>query len=347
MSESFSDPLALAPEITFKEDPIPNIHQLINSSIGGKVLVSEYGGGTANMEFELLTGFSTALFSGIPYQDFASKDENFPSFLKVLKEAGYQTAAIHPYDGNMYKRSTVYPNIGIDELIDQRTMKNQEKLENSSFISDSSAYAETLELLKNAKEKLFVNLITMQNHQPYGSNVYKSPVSFETQLDLTAEEKNKIGIYERGLSYTDEATGEFIEKLKELPKDTLVVFYGDHFPGQNVFGKLYEGAAKDYLTPFFIYDTSQDLKVKNEVTSLNYLQLEVAKALGLKFTPFMNLLSELKKEWPAISRPLAIDAEGKEISASEISGSTYEDYRIIAYDLIAGKQYALKTNFFN
>lgn len=345
LSESFIDPDDISEHIKFPQDPIPYIHGLMKDS-GGKVLVSEYGGGTANMEFELLTGLSTALFTGIPYQDVVPKHEDFPSFVKVLKNNGYDTLAVHPYDGNMYKRSTVYPNLGIDKFLDRNNVTFVNKIDNSRFISDESAYSEVIGLLRNSKEPLFINLITMQNHQPYSEDVYKNPYSFQSDVNLTQDEKTKIGNYIKGISCTDEFTHQFIEQLQSLSTDTLVFFFGDHYPGQNVFKKFSGNNINDYLTPYFFYSTKSKVPSVKDITGLYYIQLQIAKQLGIEITPFMNLLSQVEVEWSAISRKYALDTFGSTMPSEKISGEALKDYRMITYDIVSGKRYSLNRNFF-
>lgn len=347
LSESFADPNDVSSEVTPSKDPIPFIHSIMENNTSGHILVSEYGGGTANMEFDLLTGFSTSTFTGIPYQDIVPKNNDFPSFVKVLENYGYSATAIHPFDGNMYKRSTVYPNLGINNFIDIRSMDYSEKIGKSKFISDASAYNQVLDVLKKGENKQFIQLVTMQNHQPYWGGVYDDPITISSDK-LSGEAKTKISTYWTGLSYTDQSTEKFIKSLDALPEDTIVVFFGDHYPGQNVFGDIFTGEINDYLTPYFIYDTSNPTAkmAADDITSLNFIQLKVMQHLGKQNTPFMNLISAVNGEWAAISRTYGVDSEGNTTTSQNLSGDAFKDYQLINYDLVEGKKYSLKSNFY-
>ncbi len=276
-----------------KKIPIPTVHGLLNEGLGGRILVSEYGGGTANMEFEVLTGFSPQLVEGIPYQEFASKVNNFPSYPNLLKTHGYQTLGIHPFNGNMYKRALVYPNLGIDEFIDYKTMKHTNVAEKGNYISDASAYAEALDYLKNQEQPMFINLVTMQNHQPYPQE-FGEDIPFVTEKEIATENRHNLGSYFKGLSHTDTALKGFLAELKKLDRDTIVVFYGDHYPGQALFKDFYFNDEKDYETPYFIYDTSEEKFALPKITSLCYLQGKVSELAAINPTPYQQLLKDLE-----------------------------------------------------
>ena len=57
LSESFSDPNRV-PGVKLKSNPIPAIKELQKNNTGGVMISSGYGGGTANMEYMTLTGYS-------------------------------------------------------------------------------------------------------------------------------------------------------------------------------------------------------------------------------------------------------------------------------------------------
>ena len=127
------------------------------------MLSQNYGGGTANIEFEALTGFSMEPLNAqmtTPYTLLVPKLEKLPSLVSLLKDSGYETTAIHPYDTSMYKRKDVYQVLGFDQFLDQDTMTHRDKLENNPYISDESAYEEVLDQLDSDTPQ-FLHLVTM------------------------------------------------------------------------------------------------------------------------------------------------------------------------------------------
>lgn len=58
MNESFSD-LTIFDNLEVSQDPTPFLHSLSENTIKGWMYSPVTGGGTASVEFEYLTGFST------------------------------------------------------------------------------------------------------------------------------------------------------------------------------------------------------------------------------------------------------------------------------------------------
>lgn len=169
MSESFSDPSRLnGVEIT--GDPLADYYAVADQTYSGQMLSQNYGGGTANIEFEALTGFSMGLFNAqltTPYTMLVPKMNQLPSIVSTLKDQNYHTTAIHPYNTSMYKRKDVYEVLGFDEFISENTMTYTDTIEDNPYISDASAYQEVMDLLKEDDTPQFIHLVTMQTHMPY------------------------------------------------------------------------------------------------------------------------------------------------------------------------------------
>lgn len=137
MSEVFWDPTRMA-SLGLSEDPMKNIRQVISQHSSGWLLSPVYGGGTANTEFEALTGFSMYnIISGSgPYQQALDKKGLMPSMVSMLEEQVYESLAMHAYKGMFYKRDRVYNILGFDDFIDNSKMKYKDSLAEGSYISD-------------------------------------------------------------------------------------------------------------------------------------------------------------------------------------------------------------------
>ncbi|MBA1395207.1 hypothetical protein EQ500_15265, partial [Lactobacillus sp. XV13L] len=129
----------------------------------------EYGGGTANVEFEADTGFSNYFLKNIPYQDILPKKTNFPSLMHYLANYNYHTVAYHPYVGAMYQRPQAYQALGINRFKDQHQLKNLKKSKFGEYYTDNSTYPNIYQQQKKTKQLSLV--ITMQNHMPYFDNM--------------------------------------------------------------------------------------------------------------------------------------------------------------------------------
>ena len=122
----------------------------------------DYGGGTANIEFETFTGLTNFWLNTVPYTALVPKAGEIPSIARTLKDAGHSTVAIHPYNGGMYKRNISLKNEGFDEFITEIEMEYTEHEGTSEYINDKSAYEETLKALRGSEDAQVVGLITMQ-----------------------------------------------------------------------------------------------------------------------------------------------------------------------------------------
>ncbi|HSE55010.1 MAG TPA: LTA synthase family protein, partial [Nocardioidaceae bacterium] len=229
LSEAFSDPTRIeGPE--FARDPLPRTRRLMAATTSGNMLAQRFGGGTANMEFEVLTGQSLALFQpqlNTPFQQLVPEYDTFPSVVGYLEERGYRSVAVHPYMTSMYKRREVYPTLGIDEFVHDETMREARTIDDNDFISDASAFDEVLRRLEESRDPTFVNLVTMQNHFPMAGK-YDDPIPV-TGIRDPGERAEAAG-YARGLRHSDAALADFLERLESGDEKTVVVFYGDHQP---------------------------------------------------------------------------------------------------------------------
>ena len=350
MAESFSNPLNLV-GVKAAINPLTRYQALAEETYSGKMLSQNYGGGTANIEFEALTGLSMEPFNSqltTPYTMLVSKLTGLPSLVSVLNGEDYQTTAVHPYNTSMYKRKDVYNTLGFDNFIAENTMKHTERIENNQYISDASAYKEVLDVLQADAGPQFVHLVTMQAHLPFDDKYSDIDYGLET------EERNKtLNNYMADVDYSSQALGEFIEAIKKLPRRTLVVFWGDHLP--SFYSEALQKANSQvdlHLTEFLLYDTAQQIKANQPgtvITSPIYFAPLLFEQAGLGHTGFYQLLTELKQELPAFEKGYYYSQEGtwsETLSLSPAGEALYDDYQLIQYDLVAGQMYSLKTDFF-
>jgi hypothetical protein len=226
LSESFTDPTRVTP-VSFAEDPLPFVRELMGNTTGGSALAQNYGGGTANMEFSALTGQALALFTpqtSIPYQQVIPGFDTYPSAARLMSSTGHRTVAIHPYDPDMYMRDDVYPRLGFDSFISGADFESQS---GNRFIKDSDAFDATLRQINRTDDPLFINLVTIQNHYPY-DGAYVDPIDVSGASNRT--EESELGNYARGLQVTDAAVQDFLAQISRSNEKTVVLFYGDHHP---------------------------------------------------------------------------------------------------------------------
>lgn len=349
MSESFSDPSRLnGVEIT--GDPLADYYAVADQTYSGQMLSQNYGGGTANIEFEALTGFSMGLFNAqltTPYTMLVTKMNQLPSIVSTLKDQNYHTTAIHPYNTSMYKRKDVYEVLGFDEFISENTMTYTDTIEDNPYISDASAYQEVMDLLKEDDTPQFIHLVTMQTHMPYDGKYQ--------QLEYTAKTEDNSGIsslenYLQDISYSSQSLKAFTEELKKLSRRTLVVFWGDHLPG--IYSDTIQNSNEKHTlheTQFLMFDSQGELeKTEAPVTSPFYFAADLMNQTNQQTTGFYQLLLALQNELPAFERELYYQ-EGqwqREAQLNKKQAELYQAYEMIQYDIVSGEKYSLQTNFF-
>lgn len=350
MNESFADPFDLK-ELPKTWDPIPYTRKLAEGSRSGKMLSQGYGGGTANIEFEALTGLSMEPFAAnisTPFTQFLPKEENFPSVVSRLKKDGHEATAIHPFDTTMYKRTDNYHNLGFDRFFYNETMKYTKRYGHHPYISDEAAYQEVLYRMKETDQYDFIHLVTMQNHTPYEGKYDLIPSYQETGFGTEA-----INQYLQDLRFSDEAMKQFKKRLDEWEEPTVVVFWGDHWP--SVFGETTRnrnGTEILYQTPAVIFSNQAMDAEELGVTSPIYFFNEVLDILNAKVTPFEAFLLELREKVPAFEKGMYYSREKEGFvptreGLSEEAQNVLAEYDWLMYDHTTGERFGLQNGFFN
>ncbi|MCD8149895.1 MAG: sulfatase-like hydrolase/transferase [Clostridiales bacterium] len=229
--ETFIDPYELN-FLEYSEDPIPNFHSLMENYTSGYLTVPVVGAGTANTEFEVLTGMGIQFFGlgEYPYKTIL-KETTCESVANDLAELGYSTHAIHNNSGNFYSRATIFSQMGFDSYTSKELMNITEYNENETWPTDGILVEETEKALDSTEDQSdFVFTITVQSHGSYPtSQVFEDPV-IEVTGGETEEEHYQWEYYINELYEVDEFIGDLITMLEDRDEKTIVVFYGDHLP---------------------------------------------------------------------------------------------------------------------
>jgi phosphoglycerol transferase MdoB-like AlkP superfamily enzyme len=343
LSESFGDPTKIK-GIDLTDDPIPYTHRVMERTPSGTMLAQKFGGGTANMEFEVLTGMSMSEFApqlAIAYQMLVPDYDSFPSAVERFERLGHDTVAIHPFTTQMYRRASVYPILGFDEFISQGELQVEDRIDRSPLISDASAFNEVRYQIERADNPLFVNLVTMQNHYPTG-DIYDDPVPTS---GLTDAPKENLEGYLRGLRHSDDALREFLHGLRGSDEKTAVVFYGDHQPPfWPPWVRELNGAVGIRSTPYFMWANFPLRPVPRErLTSPIFLLPMLFRAAGATPPPYYALLDRLHEQISAMESGRYFERGVGAVREGELSPAASRvlaDYRLVQYDLSVGHRYA-------
>lgn len=233
--ESFVDPS----EIKFLEcskDPIPNFHKLEKEYTTGHLEVPVVGAGTANTEFEMLTGMGMRYFGTgeYPYKT-ALKTYSCESIAGNLKKLGYGTGVVHNNGGNFYSRANAFSQMGFDYFISKELMNIKEYTPTGNWPTDDILLGEVEKVMDATKDAPdFVYTITVQGHGSYP----EYPVIENPEIKVSgaaSEEKNYAWeYYINEIHEVDKFIGNLIEQLSERDEKTMVIMFGDHLPMMNL-----------------------------------------------------------------------------------------------------------------
>lgn len=340
LNESFIDANNLKGQYPFAGDIVPNLHRIFTNHPSGDMYSLDYGGGTATIEFEADTGLSNYWANTVPFTNLLPKLKSVPSIASYAKNNGYDTVAIHPFNGGMYKRNISLKVEGFDRFITENDMNFKEKDGNSQYINDRSSYKQVLKEIKSHKKKQMISLITMQNHSPYDANIYKTHHFQVGGMEDEPEQKSSVETYLETLHSSDRYLGEFIDELDKLPEKTVVLFYGDHSPG--VFSKTNDHTDKNIRdisrrTPYFIYTnfTPHDASGKGHklpTITPNCFNNTVLDILNIKKPAYLYLTNQVCKSTPILTQ--AYYGDGAPFKSTVLS-----EYELLNYDILGGKQY--------
>ncbi|CDN38337.1 LTA synthase family protein [Bacillus thuringiensis] len=351
MSESFWDPTKVT-NLSFSEDPVPNLHHYIENFPGGQTISPTFGGNTANVEFEALTSYSMSLLKpgSIPYQQVIINKKEVPSIPTALKKEGYYTSAIHSFGRTFFKRDDVYKVLGFDKFNAEDTMENVDI--DGDYISDLAMSKEIIAELEEQKQPTFIHAVTMQNHFPFTEGRFGENLIEISGLE-NEESKGELETYTEGLRRSDEALQYLIEQLDNLDRPTLLVFFGDHLPSLGTNKSFYkengyitnEKTPSERLamaqTPLLMY-ANFDMPNDNLglVSPIHFSNL-IFDYAGLNKSLFYQFLSELYKEIPVLRDELKVDKNGEVINdLTKKQKEMLEQYKMLQYDLLVGNQYS-------
>jgi hypothetical protein len=276
--ESFFD-VNRAKNLTMSENPLPNFTYLKENYPHGLITVSSIGGGTANTEFELLTGMNLDHFGPgeYPYKTILKSIAcETPAF--TLKEYGYTSHAVHNHSATFYDRFAVYPMLGFDTFIPVEMMHDVEYT-TLGWAKDKILTEQIFDCLNSTEYQDFVFTVSVQAHGKYPDEELPSQSEIEVDLqnNTDAENKAQYKYYIEQLHETDAFIGELISRLSEFEEPTVVLFYGDHFPTIYLEEDKLEGTK--YQTDYVIW-SNFGLDCENKNLMCYQLSAHVFEALG-------------------------------------------------------------------
>lgn len=354
MSESFWDPTGL-PNVKITPDPIPTVRGLQS----GHMFSPEFGGMTANIEFEALTGFSNAFLpaGSIPYQQYVRAP--IPSVATFLKSEGYATRAIHPGTSWFWNRTPVYKDFGFDDFKSEENLPNMAK--RGPLASDASMTEEIIKEADATEDPFFFFAVSLQNHGPYEPHRYPDP-THTVQASTSQWAQDSLLSFTEGASDADKGLQQLIDWANKRQRPTVIAFFGDHLPP---LGPVYveTGFLKEpvaprrespdqmllhHQTPLVVWSNKTGPVKDMGAVSPAFLPYHILKTAGITHPYYTGFLGEMRKQYSVVDRNLLLSAQGDatpDWAREKEIDPEIRDFRFLQYDMMFGKRKAAPDFF--
>jgi hypothetical protein len=356
MAESLWDPTRLG--VRLSADPLPFLRGLSATHTSGHLVSPVFGGGTANAEFELLTGLSTAFVpdDASPYQHYLLRPvEGLPS---LFLDAGYRTTAIHPFHEWYWSRDKVYPLLGFEEFqsLSDFTSARME----GPWVSDEALVDHILQALSDEQRPRFVFAVTMSTHGPY-SLALTGAEEIQVLGELSPANTLLLTNYTHKLRQMDRALERLVRTLEARPRKTLLVVFGDHLPMLGPNYSLYREAGflqepwteaqreRMAQVPVVLW-SNYPLPRQQVDLGMSMLAPRILEAAGMRPHGFFSFLSELSRTVPVVRKDLLRNAAGEYLPVTELdavapvpgsSADWLRRYHLLTYDRLGGEGFSM------
>lgn len=316
--ESFFDPT----EVEFyqlSKDPIPFLRSLFEEYSSGYFKVPSVGAGTANTEFEVLTGMNMRYFGPgeYPYKT-KLKTEVCESAATALSSLGYGTHAVHNNGGNFYSRARVYNNTGFDSFTSKEFMNILQTTPNN-WSKDDILVEHITDALDADEQQDFVFAISVQGHGDYPTEkVIENPEITVSGME-DEEKKNAWEYYVNQIYEMDQFAQHLVEEVEKRDEPSVIVFYGDHLPTMGLEAKDLKSRYL-YNTNYVIWDNIGLEKEDRNVPSYQIVA-DVFERLGIQSGTIFNYHQQRRQ-----------------------TEDYLKDLELLQYDILYGEQYVYDGN---
>ncbi|WP_294527296.1 LTA synthase family protein [uncultured Allofournierella sp.] len=363
MNESFWDVAELEEYgVEFDQEVTPNLHRLMESAAYGKAYSPSFGGGTCDVEFEALTGYSVEFLpSGCkPFQQHVTRP--MFSVASYLKEQGYATQAIHCYYAKFWSRNTAYPNLGFDEFISLENFENPEKKRDyywgGGLVTDAEM---TRRIIQEWEERdqdqpLFMHAVTMQNHTSYNEANYPEEELVDIVKAPEGISDKTLGAlrdFATGVKEADAMLGELTDYFSQVDEPVILVFWGDHYnpigSGYEVYTATGYSSSQDseapelHQMPLMIWSNYWDEPVDIGTVGAYEISPVTFELYGLEQPALFDHLIDQLSAYRSRTHGVTIQPDGSADTEELTEEQTqwFDEHWMLQYDLMFGQEYAL------
>ena len=366
MNEAFSDITeddAFA--FTAEDDPLQNLHALEQDphAVSGHIVVSGFAGGTANTEFDVVTGMQASAISADNPSSFRVVNRDLDSLFRLFGDDGYHTSFFHPGDDWFYNRENVYRWFGAEETVFIDQMESPAY--KGRWVTDDYMAGLIEQEFEDAVadgEPLFHYTTTIQNHMSYTADKYGEGYDYpEVPLNVAVSDEvaSMLEVYVEGIRDADAMLGRLVDYFSQRSEPVVLVFLGDHLPylgdNQKAYAELGmeialpEAEQADplcaYETPYVIWANDAAADSLDWETAAAALDLPASGTISASFlgamvveltgrtgeSPWFDFLNQLRRVVPAVRHQTYLLADGTYRTEAELA-ATAEGQE--AYDLV-------------
>ena len=366
MSEAFAD-IWNAQKLQFDEALAPTFTALAEQYLSGCCMTSEFGGNTANCEFEVLTGYSTALLPSGTVAYMSSLNRQTDSYVSFLKDLDYYTVALHPYRRSFFSREKAFALLGFDDFYSEEHFQGAERLRAFSFVSDDAVADRIIaEYEKNRPtgRGFFCHTVTMLNHTAYYASDWteEQQVGMTADCELSEDEFAAIRSYATGLQYADRMLAKLVDYFGAVDEPTVILFFGDHqpslsSPGYELMQRIgyvadnttAEGKLALQSTPYLIWNNFQTEPTAARMDmSMFHLIPYMTRMLDMDRPGFHSCMDALFTQVRGVTRRVSLTGAGEPVlTLPEEEQKVFDRYLELVYDGLLGERYASESLYAN
>lgn len=306
----------------YSADPTPNFNRLSREYPSGELYVPAIGGGTANVEFEVLSGMNLDYFGAgeYPYSTIL-QEATCETIAYDLLEQGYATTAMHNHTATFYSRNEVYSRLGFQHFVSVEYMPYVTYTD-VGWAEDIIMADEIIKAMDATDERDFVMAITVESHGKY-EETYTYREGDPEILALPEQiSKNRFANYLHLISQTDNFVGKLIKDLETYDEPVICIFYGDHLPGLDLTADILSTGSL-YASRYVIWN-NYGAKLEGANLQAYRLSANLLKQLGMTGGVITKLHQSYELE-------------------PEADSDYYDKLEMLQYDLLYGDQSAYEN----
>ena len=315
--ESFFDVNTVL-DASLSRDPTPNFHALIENWPSALLYVPTVGGGTANVEFEVMSGMNMDFFGAgeTPYNSII-QETTCETIADTLRGHGYASTALHNNTGTFFSRNEVYANLGYDRFVCLEYMHDVEYNE-VGWAGDAALTNEILTAMRNSEERDLIFAITVESHGKYRDDF--QPDEDDIHVFSAPEEMYQAAFadYVNRIPAVDDFIGDILAQLENYDEPVIVLLYGDHLPGVGLTPEMLESG--DFYASRYVIWNNYGAEFEAPAMQAYRLSAELLRQLGISD----GVMTKFHQSYP-------VDEEGEDYLAK---------LKTLEYDLLYGDRTA-------